>query len=150
MRIEQMVGLRIKALRMERGMKQQQLGNLLEPLLGKAWHRQTVSLAEKGQRAYTAVELYALAEVLETTVGHLLLPTIEVQQVEMPSGEMRSHAELCRLVVADRGGDHMSVAMEAIRKMLLWQHEALASAEVMRDKAQEAYLELTVGGSSAS
>lgn len=89
MRIEEVIGQRIQELRKAQPgtgeMSQEKLGSLLEPLLGKPWSRQAVSAAEAGKRAFTAVELVALAAVLDTTIDDLFDPRWQAA-VTMPSG----------------------------------------------------------------
>jgi transcriptional regulator with XRE-family HTH domain len=75
-RVEEVVGRRIRDIRDSQGMTQEQLGQDIGKLLGKPWPRQTVSLAEQGRRAFTAVELVALAKTLNVYVGHLFTPTL--------------------------------------------------------------------------
>lgn len=81
-----MVGRRIQERRKSLPMTQDELGRRLGPLLGKTWSRQAVSLAESGQRAFTAAELVALATVLETPPTRLITPPAGLQEIEMPSG----------------------------------------------------------------
>jgi transcriptional regulator with XRE-family HTH domain len=67
----------VRAIREDQGMTQEQLGQEIGELLGKPWPRQTVSHAEAGRRAFTALELVALARALNVYVGHLFTPSIE-------------------------------------------------------------------------
>jgi transcriptional regulator with XRE-family HTH domain len=75
-RVEEVVGARVRDIRDSQGMTQAQLGQAIGELLGKPWPRQTVSLAEQGGRAFTAVELVAIARALGVYVGHLFTPSI--------------------------------------------------------------------------
>jgi transcriptional regulator with XRE-family HTH domain len=85
-RAEEFVGQRIKARREELGWTQEEFGLKLKPLLGRAWSRSTVSVAESGGRAFTAGELLAIAHTLNVRVPRLLTPPIEVGMIEYPSG----------------------------------------------------------------
>jgi transcriptional regulator with XRE-family HTH domain len=76
-RVEEVVGRRVRDIRDAKGMTQEQLGQAIGELLGKPWPRQTVSAAEAGRRAFTAVELVAIARALGVYVGHLFTPTID-------------------------------------------------------------------------
>lgn len=87
MRVEEMVGRRVREHRELLGMTQEELGRRLEPLLGKAWPRQAVWGAERGQRAFTSAELVALASVLATTPARLISSPPGLQEIEMPSGK---------------------------------------------------------------
>jgi 8-oxo-dGTP pyrophosphatase MutT (NUDIX family)/transcriptional regulator with XRE-family HTH domain len=65
----------VRELREGKGMTQEQLGLAIGELLGKPWPRQTVSSAEAGRRAFTAVELVAIAMALGAYVGNLFTPS---------------------------------------------------------------------------
>lgn len=86
MRVEQIVGRRIRDLRDSRGMTQDQLGTAVGELLGKKWSRQAVSAAEAGNRAFTAVELVAIARSLHVYVGLLFSPSLHVSESEIELG----------------------------------------------------------------
>lgn len=87
MRVEAVVGGRIREGREDLQMTQEDLGTRLALPLGKAWSRQAVSLAESGQRAFTAAELVALAQILGfPSAGWLLTPSLDITELEMPSG----------------------------------------------------------------
>ena len=87
MRVEEIVGRRVRDRRTELQMTQQDLGQKLAPYLGKAWSRSTVSVAESGGRAFTAAELVAVAHILNTSAGRLLTPIAGVSAIEFPGGE---------------------------------------------------------------
>ncbi|NKV31149.1 helix-turn-helix domain-containing protein [Rhodococcus hoagii] len=86
MKIEAIVGERVRDMRERRGLSQPELGRRLKPLLGVAWPKQTVSSAEKGKRSFTASDLVALAHVLQVPVGYLLKAPMGVDSVELGSG----------------------------------------------------------------
>lgn len=69
-------------------MTQAQLGELLEPWLGRAWVKQAVSQAEQGRREFTAAELLALAAVLQQPLGYFFAtpPGAEQFALEFPGG----------------------------------------------------------------
>jgi transcriptional regulator with XRE-family HTH domain len=75
-RVEEVVGRRMREIRDGKGMTQEQLGQAIGELLGKPWPRQTVSAAEAGRRAFTAVELVVIARALGVYVGHLFTPPL--------------------------------------------------------------------------
>jgi transcriptional regulator with XRE-family HTH domain len=82
-RVEKVVGRQVRERREVQGLTQEQFGKQLEPLLGRPWSRQAVSAAEKGDRAFGAAELVALAVVLRTTVGDLLRPPVQDASAEL-------------------------------------------------------------------
>ncbi|MCG6497646.1 helix-turn-helix transcriptional regulator [Kitasatospora sp. A2-31] len=75
MKLEESIGANIARLREMSGLSQAQLGDALGRYLEKPWSRQAVSAAEKGRRAFTAVELVSLSLALSSSVPDLLLPT---------------------------------------------------------------------------
>lgn len=81
--IEQLVGENMKAARERADLSQEELGQRLKPLLGKAWSRHAVSIAEGGGRSFVVAELAALALVLETSILRLLGPS-EDERVKFP------------------------------------------------------------------
>ena len=90
MRIEQVVGMRIKQSREADDMTQEQFGQKLGELLGRPWSRQAVSAAERGGRAFTAAELVAASHVLSTSAGWLMTPPTREEVIELgttPDGE---------------------------------------------------------------
>ncbi|SEC95110.1 Helix-turn-helix domain-containing protein [Amycolatopsis tolypomycina] len=99
MRIEEVIGDRIRQVRDLQELTQEQLGQRLGELLGKPWSRQAVHVAEQGGRQFTAAELVALASVLNTTVPRLMTPTVEVREVELPSGARVARVPLTKRVM---------------------------------------------------
>ena len=105
MRIEEIVGQRIRDRRGEFGMTQQDFGQQLTPYFGKPWSRSTVSVAESGGRAFTAAELVAISRVLGTTAGRLLTPLAATASVEFPGGEEVPASALSAALVPLTGRD---------------------------------------------
>lgn len=60
---------------------QPEFGRLIGTVLPKQWPAQTVSSAEKGERAFAAAEVVALAHLLEVSVAALFNPPLPVQRV---------------------------------------------------------------------
>lgn len=88
MRIEEYIGHRVRERREELDMTQEELGRKLGDLLGKPWPRQTVSTAERGARAFPAVELLALATVLRVPVHRLVTPTLREIEIDLPAARV--------------------------------------------------------------
>ena len=82
MRVEEAIGRQIARLRTQRQQSLADLGEALGCYLGKPWSRQAVHQAERGQRAFTAAELAALALALDTSVQALF--RAEDDQIELP------------------------------------------------------------------
>lgn len=85
-RIEEIVGRWIATGRAANGQSQAQLGTALGEYLGKPWSRQSISAAEKGDRAFTAAELIAFGLALGCPVEALLEPPADVEQVGIGEG----------------------------------------------------------------
>lgn len=150
MKPEEMVGRRVAEIRERLGMTQQQLGEDLEPLLGKSWPRQTVSSAEKGKRAFTAAELIALAIVLKTQANRLLIAPIEMEELEMPGGLFVGRDTLSA-VLGYRGGDvderfhaiaATGKAVNAIREVASLTSERIRTDDAQLDRLKQLYEDL--------
>jgi transcriptional regulator with XRE-family HTH domain len=92
MRVEEAVGQQVARLRAQRRLSLADLGEALGGYLGKPWSRQAVHQAERGQRAFTAAELTALALVLDTSVPALFRAgdaPIELPAQVVPAQEYR-------------------------------------------------------------
>jgi 8-oxo-dGTP pyrophosphatase MutT (NUDIX family)/transcriptional regulator with XRE-family HTH domain len=85
-RIEEIVGQRIRQRREELELSQAQFGKLVGSHFGRDWSRQTVSAVEAGDRNFAAAELVMLAHVLQVSVGHLLTPPPGVEMIEVAPG----------------------------------------------------------------
>lgn len=83
MRIEAFVGQQIRAVRLGKELTQEELGERVEPLLGRSLSRQAVSQAEQGQRDFGIAELAAFALALEVSITGLLTPS-DVEVVNLP------------------------------------------------------------------
>jgi transcriptional regulator with XRE-family HTH domain len=72
---EQVVGHRIAAARVDRGIRrQEELGARLAEYLGKKWTKQSVSETERGNRRLNPTELLAFATVLDYPISWFFLP----------------------------------------------------------------------------
>ncbi|MDN5766362.1 MAG: helix-turn-helix domain-containing protein [Humibacillus sp.] len=90
--IPERIGQNIKRLRETQKLTQTDFGKRLAPLIGgEGWTRQAVWKAEEGGRPYTAVELLAIAHVLNVTVPRLFSAD---QHLELPSGEQIDGAQV--------------------------------------------------------
>jgi transcriptional regulator with XRE-family HTH domain len=121
MRVEEAVGQQVARLRAQRQMSLADLGQALGRYLGKPWSRQAVHQAERGQRAFTAAELTALALALDTSVPALFRAghaPIELPGQVVPAEEYRG-----LLLNRDRdvpldGLEELIVALNDIREVL--------------------------------
>ena len=115
-RLEQVIGHRMRERREQMALTQEQAGQRIGELLGRPWPRQAVSAAEKGDRAFTAAELVAIAFALDTNVSWLLTPLAGGLGVEMPSGAAIDQAKLIAAVLPRLSdGDHT----DAVRQVLV-------------------------------
>lgn len=146
MKPEQVIGRSIRTIRESRGMTQEDLGLRLGKLLVRPWSRQAVSGAERGERAFTGAELLAVAHVLQTWVGALLMPPIEAEQVDMPSGAALTRADVERTAFDPETRNVLPIANEAIRKVAVWLNELLAGGQLELHELRDAYEVLTIGG----
>ncbi|MFE5898025.1 helix-turn-helix domain-containing protein [Streptomyces sp. NPDC056488] len=77
MKLEEVIGRNLAWVRGTQNLSQAQMGEALSPYLEKPWSRQAVNSAERGNRAFTARDLVALALALDVPVSVLLLPRNE-------------------------------------------------------------------------
>jgi transcriptional regulator with XRE-family HTH domain len=121
MRVEEAVGQQVARLRVQRGLSLAELGEALGRYLGKPWSRQAVHQAERGQRAFTAAELTALALALDTSLPALFRSgdaPIELPAASVPAEEYRD-----LLLHRDRdtpldGLEELIVALNDMREVL--------------------------------
>jgi transcriptional regulator with XRE-family HTH domain len=92
MRVEEAIGRQVSRLRARQQLSLTGLGEALGQYLDKPWSRQAVHQAERGQRAFTAAELTALALALDTSVQTLFRADdepIELPRRTVPAQEYR-------------------------------------------------------------
>lgn len=87
MRIEKIIGDRIRQGRERLGITQAELGERLAPLLGRSLSRQAISNTEAGNRSFTAVDLVAIAHALEWPDASWFLSAVGSEPIELPSGQ---------------------------------------------------------------
>jgi transcriptional regulator with XRE-family HTH domain len=141
-KIEAIVGERIRSTREQRKLSQPELGKLLEPLLGTAWPKQTVSGAERGKRSFTASDLVALAHVLNVPVGFLLKPPMGVEEVELGSGASISTSHLHEASIPD---DAKREALHDLGRTLSELATIVDQSTALLGTAASLYNELEVG-----
>jgi transcriptional regulator with XRE-family HTH domain len=105
-RVEELIGFRIRQARSDAGMSLEEFGRLLGEPLGKAWVKQSVHNAENGRRLFTAAELVAVALVLRCTVADLFRLPSDVDALTLPNAtvtreQLNRWAELETPSVAD-------------------------------------------------
>lgn len=116
MRVEEVIGRQIAHLRAQRQMSLADLGEALGPYLGRPWSRQAVHQAERGQRAFTAAELTALALALDTSVQVLF--RADSGEVELPGRTVSP--ERYRGILLNRGKD---APLDGIEEMIIALHD---------------------------
>lgn len=128
-----MIGRRIRTAREMREWTQQELGQLLEPYLGRVWTRQAVSSAEKGGRDFTASELVAFASVFHADIATFFLPdapTIDLPGCTLTEAELFERAAGAHLVGSQRrAGARLAEVHELARRGLEIVTSALDSAD---------------------
>lgn len=121
-RVEEAVGRQVARIRAQRQLSLADLGEALGRYLGKPWSRQAVHQAERGQRAFTAAELTALALALDTGIP-ALFRTDDEDEVELPSVAISAEEYRGLLLNRDRGApldglEEVIVALYDIREVL--------------------------------
>jgi transcriptional regulator with XRE-family HTH domain len=95
----------IRAARGRRGLAQATVYGRMRALGFTAWHRQTISSVERGDRRVTAEELLGLALCLEVSIPALTTATDQDVDIELPNGYLLNGVSIERL--AGRGvNDH--------------------------------------------
>lgn len=135
--IEEIVGERIRMARGVAGISQEQLGQGLEPYLGRQWSRQAVSTAEKGGRDFTALELLALAEVLDVHTAWLMTPPGGAT-INTPGGTALPADDLWRRFQTPKDGVGSGILMHT-RRLLEHAQAMEDQIEQMADWARVAY-----------
>ncbi|MBZ3907336.1 helix-turn-helix transcriptional regulator [Streptomyces griseiscabiei] len=140
MKLEKAIGRKLAWARRIRGLSQAQLGEALGAYLEKPWSRQAVNAAERGDRAFTARDLLALALALETPVTTLLIPLGSSDEVELPSGAALDRAQYRSAILHPDAGKTSALAesLEDLKRV----HAAFGQ---MIDLHQRIGLELNMG-----
>lgn len=147
MTIEEVIGQRIQELRnqMDPPVSQAEIGRRLGDFLSKPWPRQSVSHAEGGNRAFTAVELAAFASVYAVPVADLVEPPPGVRVV-FPSGldwepnvRTVSEGDLTEVV---KGIDELERAAQYLRSQHEMTRTNLRMEEVILSHVDKAYTAL--------
>lgn len=94
---EQRFAANLRAIREERAMPQ---GRLAEEMAARGWpwHQQTVTRVETGRRMVRLGEAQAVAEILETSLDMLTLPTDEARLIEYLAGRIRQVKVAYRMI----------------------------------------------------
>ena len=121
MRVEAAIGRQIARFRETRQMSLTQLGEAMGQYLDRPWSRQAVHQAERGQRAFTAAELAALALALDTSVPALFLADSE--EIELPGVTISPQDYRAILLYAAHGApldgiEELIVALHDIAQVL--------------------------------
>jgi transcriptional regulator with XRE-family HTH domain len=84
MPIDELIGTRVRQVRKNRELSQEELGAKLAALLGSAWPKQMVSSVERGRRSISVKELLAFAVALDVPAWQLLEPGDPEQIIRVP------------------------------------------------------------------
>ncbi len=153
MRVEEAIGQRIQELRKAqtdaKEMTQEELGERLGRYLERPWSRQAVSAAEKGQRAFTSVELAAFALVFDVPVQGLFLPSVEVSAIDMPSGVVVDPRSLSR-APADEGMEvDPQFSSRMLREVIQRFRQAAEQVQGMAETAERTRQSIAAGYEAA-
>jgi transcriptional regulator with XRE-family HTH domain len=99
-RIEERIGVNLRAAREANGWSQEALGERVGGYLGRPWSAQTVSVAEKGGRDFDAEDMLVLALVFGRPVAWFYrdqTPKTAGQEIELPSGFVVTEASMRRV-----------------------------------------------------
>jgi transcriptional regulator with XRE-family HTH domain len=127
-RVEEIIGKRVRQAREEAGVSQRAFGEALEGVLGTTWTPQAVSQAENGKRDWRARDLVAVSWVLKRPVEWFYSPmeedrgkqldgfpiqageiagegwaTAELEQIRAMTKEMQERLEAAEKRQAERG-----------------------------------------------
>lgn len=75
MRFNDIVAARMRQVRLDRGLSQEQLGEKLTGIHGKRWWPQAVSAAEKGRRMFTVEDLAVISLALQYPITLFFEPS---------------------------------------------------------------------------
>jgi transcriptional regulator with XRE-family HTH domain len=127
-RVEEIVGQRIRERREQLELSQAQLGKLIGEHLGRDWPRQAVSAAERGQRAFTVAEMVTLAYVLGVSIGQLLTPPVGTEKIEVAPGVQAERDVLMMALVPAMAADKPQEQLQEVFTRLLRHVRQLSSA----------------------
>lgn len=134
--LREVIGSNIRALRVQRGMRQDELGKRLEELLGKPWSNSMVSKLERGMRDWRLEELMAIGRALRYPLTQFLRLT--------DKGDPVGHDRLVRL--GDDDNPRYVTATEA-RDFFFGDLSRLAVAVLENETATSSWDELeAIGG----
>lgn len=112
LKIERIVGERIRIAREAMGYSQTELGRRIGEALDKAWPRQAISAAERGERAFTASELFVFGQILRVPVSSFFSPPSGVDEIEVSSGTTYPTSVLDDLRIADNPAQEILYDLE--------------------------------------
>jgi hypothetical protein len=85
--------------------------------------------AEQGKRAFTAVELGALAAVLQVPVAWLITPPVDLAKIEMPNRQRMPASAVAGVDAADEGVHAVQAKIAALRRSTYAARSAVVSAD---------------------
>jgi transcriptional regulator with XRE-family HTH domain len=133
-RIEEIVGQRMRQRREDLKLTQEGLGKLIGKHLGRDWTRQTVSAAEQGGRTFAASDMVTLAYVLGVSVAYLLTPPPGTDIIEFAPGVQAGRDVLVSaLAPAMAEGQPQEQMLETVSRLLTHVGQLTESASEVRD-----------------
>lgn len=136
MRIEEVIGQRVKAAREAAGMSLKEVGVAVGEYLDRAWTAQAVWQAEHGQRDFKAAHLLALALVLEIPVVQLLAPLSAGESIDIDSHTI-TEDESQRLFMAVASPGAAALFLELDRRLTAIADRLRMGAEQQRELVRE-------------
>lgn len=112
-RLEAVIGENMRRMREGSELSQTELGLELGNLLGNTWSAQTVSQAEKGNRAFVAAEMVALARVFNCSIPDLYRRR-DVGNVIVSDIFVMSRTELLSQTMAMESADVSKIIFTAV------------------------------------
>lgn len=135
--VRKVVAKRMREARERAGQTQQELGESLEPLLGKRWTRQSVSAAEQGDRAFTAIDIVAIAYVTGVSPAYLLDLPPEADGLTLPTGGTLSREDLRQAAATGGHSAGVSALESALADLIRSTDEVRTRAAIVAAAGQD-------------
>jgi transcriptional regulator with XRE-family HTH domain len=90
---DQVIGQHLFELRNQQNLSQSRVAEYLTRVTGNKWNQQLVSRAEKGDRQFRVVDLFAIAGIFEVSVLALMYPNRNSRHDEVKAGNLTIAAD---------------------------------------------------------